>query len=62
VHSGSTRPGLQLAYDSAFDAMLTSLQRRDRLDDAIAAMAADSEFTPVVRGLGCVRGIATRLR
>ena len=33
-------PGLQLAYDSAFDAMLASLQRRNRLDDAIAAMAA----------------------
>ena len=52
-------PGLQLAYDSAFDAMLASLERRNRLDDAIAAMATDSEFTPVVRRLGCVRGIAT---
>jgi transposase len=52
-------PGLQLAYDSAFAAMVDSLHRRDRLDHAIAAMAADSEFTPVVRRLGCVRGIAT---
>jgi hypothetical protein len=32
--------GLRLAYDSAFDAMLASLERRYRLDDAIAAMAA----------------------
>ena len=33
--------------------------RRDRLDAAIAAMAADSEFTPMVRRLGCLRGIGT---
>ena len=33
--------------------------RRDRLDDAIAAMAADSEFTPLVRRLGCLRGVGT---
>ncbi len=33
--------------------------RRDRLDAAIAAMAADSEFTPVVHRLGCLRGIGT---
>jgi transposase len=51
--------GLQLAYDTAFDAMLAALDRRDRLDEAIAEMAADSEFTPVVTRLGCVRGIAT---
>jgi len=51
--------GLQLAYDTAFDAMLAALDRRDRLDEAIAKMAADSEFTPVVTRLGCVRGIAT---
>ena len=51
--------GLQLAYDTAFDAMLAALDRRDRLDEVIAEMAADSEFTPVVTRLGCVRGIAT---
>src|SRR5271167_4616410 len=28
--------GLQLAYDTAFDAMLAALDRRDRLDEAIA--------------------------
>lgn len=50
---------LQLAYDSAFDAMLACLDRRNRLDEAITAMAADSEFTPVVRRLSCIRGIAT---
>ena len=52
-------PGLQLAYDAAFDAMLATLDRRDRLDRAITAMAADSAFTPVVSRLSCVRGIST---
>ncbi|OBG38995.1 transposase [Mycobacterium alsense] len=52
-------PALQLSYDAAFDAMLACLDRRSRLDEAITAMAADSEFTPVVRRLGCIRGIAT---
>src|SRR5271167_1330273 len=51
--------GMQLAYDAAFDAMVCCVHRRDRLDEAITAMAADSEFTPVVHRLGCVRGIST---
>ncbi|WP_448480055.1 IS110 family transposase [Mycolicibacter minnesotensis] len=52
-------PALQLTYDSAFDAMLATVDRRDRLDAAIAAMAADSQFTPVVSRLGCLRGVST---
>jgi len=48
---------LQTTYESDFDAVLTVRARRDRLDDAIAAMAADSEFTPLLRRLGCLRGI-----
>lgn len=52
-------PALQLAYDTAFDAMLATLDRRERLDAAIAAMAADSPFTPVVTRLGCLRGVST---
>jgi transposase len=51
--------GLQLAYDTAFDAMLATLDRRNRLDQAITEMATDSVFTPVVTRLGCVRGVAT---
>ena len=39
--------------------MLAAEARRDRLDVAIEAMAADSEFTPVVHRLGCLRGVAT---
>ena len=38
--------------------MLACLDRRNRLDDAISAMAADSEFTPVAHRLGCIRAIA----
>lgn len=52
-------PGLQQAYDAAFDAMLSTLDRRDRLDREIEALAADSIFTPVVRRLGCLRGVST---
>jgi len=33
--------------------------RRDRLDAAITAMATDSQFTPVVARLSCLRGIST---
>jgi transposase len=49
----------RLAFDSDYDAVLTVLARRDRLDAAILAMAAESEFTPVVHRLGCLRGIST---
>jgi transposase len=52
-------PGLGLAFDTAYDTVLATLARRDRLDAAIAAMAADSTFTPVVDRLGCLRGVST---
>src|SRR6478672_9068514 len=39
--------------------MVAGVHRRDRLDEAITAMAADSEFTPVVTRLGCLRGVST---
>jgi transposase len=51
--------GLQLTYDSACEAMGACVDRRSRLDAAITAMAADGEFTPVVRRLSCLRGIST---
>jgi transposase len=50
---------LQMTYESDYDAVLTVKARRDRLDAAIADMAADSTFTPTVRRLGCLRGIST---
>lgn len=52
-------PGLQLAFDIAYDTMLTTVARRDRLDEAITMMAGASEFTPVVTRLGCLRGVST---
>jgi len=54
-----TLPGLQLAFDIAYDTMLTTVARRDRLDEAITVMAGDSEFTAVVTRLGCLRGVST---
>ena len=52
-------PALQMTFESDYDAVLTVKARRDRLDTAIATMAGDSEFTPMVRRLGCLRGVST---
>ncbi len=52
-------PAARLAFDSDYDAVVTVAARRDRLDKAITAMAANSEFTDVVHRLGCLRGIST---
>lgn len=47
------------AFESGYEAVLAVKARRDRLDAAIEQLAADSEFTPVVRRLGCLRGVST---
>lgn len=52
-------PALQAAYESSLEAMLLTGDRRGRLDEKIAAMAAGSAFTPVVDRLCCLRGIST---
>ncbi len=52
-------PGRQLAFDSAYEAMTLTLDRRDRLDTAIVEMAEDCEFTDLVHRLCCLRGIST---
>jgi transposase len=49
----------QLAFESDYDTVLVTTARRDRLDTAIAALAADSQFTPIVHRLGCLRGVST---
>ena len=54
-----TLGGLRLAFDIAYDTLLATEARRDRLDAAIIEMAAASEFTPVVTRLGCLRGVST---
>jgi transposase len=52
-------PGLDTAFDIAYDTVLATTARRDRLDTAITAMATASSYAPVVTRLGCLRGIAT---
>ena len=50
---------VQLAFDAEFETVLLTMQRRDRLDAAITEMAEHSQYTPIVRRLGCLRGIST---
>lgn len=52
-------PGTQSAFNADLEALEFALARRDRLDKAIAEMAADSEFTDLTRRLSCLRGIST---
>jgi transposase len=47
------------AFDAAFDAVTLVKARRDRLEQEILAMAADSPFTAMTNRLACLRGIAT---
>jgi transposase len=49
----------QLTFDSDYGNVLATKARRDRLDTTIDDMAADCEFTPLVRRLGCLRGVST---
>jgi len=53
------RPVTQFTFDSDYDTVLATTARRDRLDAQIAAIAGESEFTPIVRRLGCLRGVST---
>jgi transposase len=48
----------RLTFESDYEAVLTVKARRDRLDTAISEMATDSEFTPLVRRLACLRGVS----
>lgn len=54
-----TTRATRLTFDSDYETVLVTKARRDRLDAAIEVMAADSEFTPLVHRLGCLRGIGT---
>jgi len=51
--------GTRSAFDAGYETVVATSARRDRLDAEIAEMAADSEFTPITRRLGCLRGIST---
>ena len=47
--------GTRLAFADHYDTALAAAARRARLDHEIEAMAAESEFTPLVRRLACLR-------
>ena len=47
------------AFDAEYETVLQIKARRDRLDKAIEDLANASEFTAVVRRLGCLRGVST---
>jgi transposase len=49
----------QAAFDDAYETVVLAGARRGRLDDKITTLAADGEFTPLVRRLACLRGIST---
>ena len=49
----------RLTLESDYETVLAVTARRARLDAAIVELAAASEFTPLVRRLCCLRGVAT---
>ena len=51
------QPGLRVAFDEAYGAVLAVQARRDRLDGAIGELAATPPWAPVVARLGCLRGV-----
>jgi transposase len=53
------RVGVRLAFDEAYETVLVTHARRERLDRAIEAMAANPLFAPTVGRLCCLRGVAT---
>lgn len=53
------QPVSQYAFDEALDQVPTTAARRHRLGTRIEELAADSAWTPMVRRLGCLRGIST---
>jgi len=53
------QPALAAAYDSALETVVLTADRRDRLDKAIATMAEDPAWSPVVSRLSCLRGVST---
>lgn len=49
----------QAAFEEAYDTVVQTAARRDRLEVRIEQMASDSRYTPVVHNLGCLRGVST---
>lgn len=57
-HRTSGTAAFTTAFDAYYESTVQAVARRDGLDKAIEEMAANSEFTPLVTRLGCLRGIA----
>lgn len=53
------RPGTRAAFEADRDAVAVTLARRNRLDEQVGQLAANSEFTPLTRRLSCLRGVST---
>lgn len=49
----------QIAFDTAYEAILLTEQRRDRPDAAITDMAREPAWAPAVTRLRCLRGVST---
>lgn len=58
-HLSFDQAGTRAAFDDAYAMVMFTLARRDELDAQIEQMALTSSFTPMVRRLCCLRGIAT---
>lgn len=54
-----TTTATRMAFDADYDHVLTMQARRGRLDSVIDDIAKDSEFTPIVRRVSCLRGVST---
>ncbi|WP_088283970.1 IS110 family transposase [Kineosporia sp. A_224] len=53
------QPATRAAYEADLEAVGFAVARRDRLEQMIGQLAADSEFTPVVQRICCLRGVST---
>jgi transposase len=51
------QPATRAAFDSGYTDVVFTAARRDQLDVQIRATAMDSEFTPIINRLCCLRGI-----
>jgi transposase len=50
---------LAVCFDESYGAVLQAKARRDRLDQAIAELAAEPPYADVVARLSCLRGVST---
>ncbi|MFT8395134.1 transposase [Propionibacterium sp.] len=48
----------QTAFDEGLDHVISTIRRRDRLDEWISQITADSSWTLIIRRLGWLRGIS----